>query len=430
MKTTRREFMAHSGVALGSAALAAALAEEQRLYGQTAELPRANPAERIRIGHIGVRNQGRNNLRAHLRNTVAVCDVDSNVLGEARETVLKANGQCAAYDDYRRLLDDKNVDAVVITTPDHWHALIAITAAQAGKHVYCEKPLSLTIAEGRAMVRAARRHRVVMQTGSQQRSDDRFRLACELVRNGRLGRIETVRVGLPAVNFTGPAVPDSQPPANLDYDFWLGPAPQRPYNEKRVHYLFRFFWDYSGGQLTNFGAHHLDIVQWALGMDNAGPTSCEGTARFHKQNWYEVPEWFELTYTYPGNIRVLCGQANGYRGGVLFQGTRGNLYVTRGRIESDPPELVKQPLANKDTRLPVSSNHHANWLDAIRNGRLPICDAEIGHRSATVCHLGAIAIRSGRRVQWDPTKEIVIGDEQQAAMVQRPYRAPWRLPEV
>src|SRR5688500_369745 len=164
MKTTRREFMA-----LGGAALAAALAEERRLYGQTTELPRANPAERIRIGHIGVRNQGRANLRAHVRNTVAVCDVDSTVLAEARQTVQKANGQCAAYSDYRRLLDDKNVDAVVITTPDHWHALIAIHAAQAGKHVYCEKPLSLAIAEGRAMVRAARRHRVVMQTGSQQR---------------------------------------------------------------------------------------------------------------------------------------------------------------------------------------------------------------------------------------------------------------------
>jgi predicted dehydrogenase len=400
-------------------------------YAQTTELPRANAAERLRIGHIGVRNQGRANLRAHVRNTVAVCDVDRDILQEARATVQKANGgDCAAYADYRRLLDDKNVDAVVITTPDHWHALIAIHACQAGKHVYCEKPLTLTVVEGRALVRAARRHRVVVQTGSQQRSDARFRQACELVRNGRLGRIETVRVGLPGVNFAGPAVPDSEPPANLDYNAWLGPAPQRPYNEKRVHYNFRFFWDYSGGQLTNWGAHHLDIVQWALGMDNAGPIAVEGPARFHKQRWYEVPEWFELTFTYPGDIRVLCGQANGSRTGVLFEGTRGKLFVTRGRIEADPPELLKQALTDKDVRLPVSTNHHANWLDAIRTGRLPICDAEIGHRSATVCHLGAIAIRSGRRVRWDPSKEIVLGDEQQAAMLQRPYRAPWRLPEV
>jgi predicted dehydrogenase len=423
---TRRDFLA-----LGGAAIVASAAELEALYGQTAELPRANPAERLRIGHIGVRNQGRANLRAHLRNTTAVCDVDRNVLAEARATVQKANGgACPAYSDYRRLLDDKNVDAVVITTPDHWHALIAIQACQAGKHVYCEKPLTLTIAEGRALVRAARRHRACVQTGSQQRSDARFRQAAELVRNGRLGRIETVRVGLPAVNFDGPAVRDSASPAHLDYDFWLGPAPQRLYNKKRVHYLFRFFWDYSGGQLTNFGAHHLDIVQWALGMDNSGPVAVEGTARYHKQSWFEVPEWFELTYTYPGNIRVLCGQANGFRGGVLFQGTRGTLFVDRSRLEANPRELLQQASAEADIRLPVSTNHHANWLEAIRNGRLPICDAEIGHRSATVCHLGAIALRTGRRVRWDPTKETILGDEQQAAMLQRPYRGPWRLPEV
>jgi myo-inositol 2-dehydrogenase / D-chiro-inositol 1-dehydrogenase len=422
MNLNRRSFLGACG---------AVLLSDLDAYGQVAELPRANPAERLRIGHIGVRNQGRPNLRVHIRNTVALCDVDRDVLGQARDEVNKANGgNVATYSDYRRLLDDKNVDAVVITTPDHWHALIAINACQAGKHVYCEKPLTLTIAEGRALVRAARRHRVVVQTGSQQRSDARFRQACELVRNGRLGRIETVRVGLPAVNFSGPAVADGDAPANLDYDFWLGPAPQRPYNAKRVHYLFRFFWDYSGGQLTNFGAHHLDIVQWALGMDNSGPLAIEGTARFHKQRWYEVPEWFELTYTYPNNIRVLCGQNNGTRGGVEFQGTRGKVFVDRRRIEADPPELLKQPLGDKDTRLSVSTNHHANWLEAIRHGRLPICDAEIGHRSATVCHLGAIALRTGRPVRWDAAKEVIVGDQQQAAMLRRPNRAPWRLPEV
>jgi predicted dehydrogenase len=426
MNLSRRDFLR-----TGSLAAAGLTLTNDNLVAQQAELPRQNALERIRIGHIGVRNQGRPNMRVHLRNTVAVCDVDRTQLGEARDEVLKANGDsCAAYGDYRRVLDDKNVDAVVVTTPDHWHALIAINACQAGKHVYCEKPLTLTIAEGRALVRAARRHRVVVQTGSQQRSDARFRQACELVRNGRLGRIETVRVGLPAVNFRGPAVADSDPPANLDYDFWLGPAPRRPYNEKRVHYNFRFFWDYSGGQLTNFGAHHLDIVQWALGMDESGPTTIDGRARYHKQRWFEVPEWFELTYTYPNNIRVLCGQNNGFRGGVLFEGTRGTLYVTRGRIESNPPELLKEPLGEKDVRLTVSANHHANWLECVRAGRRPICDVEIGHRSATVCHLGAIALRSERPVRWDAAKEVILGDEQQAAMLQRPYRAPWRLPEI
>jgi predicted dehydrogenase len=422
--STRRQFFRQSGGLLAGLSFAGS-----NLLAQT---PTARPVganNRIKIGHIGVRNQGKNNLRAHLRDTIAVCDVDRNVLAEARQIAQKGNGgECAVYDDYRRLLENREVDAVVVTTPDHWHALITINACQAGKHVYCEKPLTLTVAEGRLMVRAARRHNVIVQTGSQQRSDDRFRQACELVRNGRLGRLQTVRVGIPGVNFTGPAVADSDPPKELNYDFWLGPAPRRAYNQKRVHYLFRFFWDYSGGQMTNFGAHHLDIVQWALGMDSSGPRTVEGRARYHDRNWYEVPEWCEVVYTYPNNVRVISGQ--GIRGGVTFEGSEGTLYVNRGRIESTPPELLKRPLTDKDTRLYVSRNHHANWLECIRNGRLPICDVEIGHRSATVCHLGNIAIRSGRRVNWDPEKEQIIGDREQSAMLLRPYRAPWRLPEI
>ncbi len=235
-------------------------------------------------------------------------------------------------------------------------------------------------------------------------------------------------VGIPGVNFAGPTVADSKPPEQLDYEFWLGPAPQRPYNQKRVHYNFRFFWDYSGGQLTNWGAHHLDIAQWGLGMYEAGPIAVEGTARYHKQRWYEVPEFQELTYTYPGGIRLLCG--NGFRGGTTFEGDKGTIFVTRGRIEATPPEILKQPLGEKDVHLTASQNHHTNWLEAIRNQRRPICDVEIGHRSATVCHLGNIALRTGQRVQWDPVKEVVLGNAEQAAMVLRAYRAPWRLPEI
>src|SRR5262249_40422723 len=193
-----------------------------------------------------------------------------------------------AFGDDGKLLELKEVDAVIVTPPDHWHALPTIHACQAGKDVYCEKPLSLTVVEGRAMVNAARKHKRIVQTGSQQRSDARFRQACELVRNGKLGKLKLVKVGIPGVNFKGPVPPDGEPPANLDYDFWLGPAPKRPYNEKRVHYNFRFFWDYSGGQLTNWGAHHLDIVQWALGMDESGPVSVEGTGKPDPKGEYEV----------------------------------------------------------------------------------------------------------------------------------------------
>lgn len=423
-RTNRRQFLQQSGF-LASLGFAASVPSS--LLAQTPTQRPAGANQRILIGCIGVGGQGRGNLGAHIRNTIAVCDVDRNRLNEARDRVLKSNGgNCEAHVDYRRLLDNKDINAVVVSTPDHWHSLITVNGCQARKHVYCEKPLTLTIVEGRAIVRAARENRVIVQTGSQQRSDARFRLACELVRSGRIGRVQTVRVGIPGVNFSGPAVADGTAPAELDYDLWLGPAPQRPYNVKRVHYNFRFFWDYSGGQITNWGAHHLDIAQWGLGMDESGPTTIEGQARFHAQNWYEVPQWFNITYTYASGIRMLCGQD--YRAGTTFEGEKGNIFVTRGRIESTPAEIVKQPLRDTDVHLYQSTSHHNNWLECIRSGRLPICDAEIGHRSATVCHLGNIALRSGRTLRWDPANETVVGDAEQARMVQRPYRAPWRLP--
>jgi predicted dehydrogenase len=232
--------------------------------------------ERIVTGHVGVGRQGTFNLKKFntLAEPAALCDVDKDHLAVALKLLEegKTPRKCEGYGDYRRILDRKDIDAVVVTTPDHWHAPITIHACEAGKDVYCEKPLTLTIAEGRRTVDAARKHNRIVQTGSQQRSEynGMFRLACELVRSGKIGKLQQVLVGIPRVNFDGDAVPNSQPPASLDYDFWLGPAPMKPYNEKHVHYLFRFFWDYSGGQMTNWGAHHLDIAQWGLGMDESG----------------------------------------------------------------------------------------------------------------------------------------------------------------
>ncbi len=268
--------------------------------------------------------------------------------------------------DYRRLLDRKDIDAVVVTTPDHWHALITIQACQAGKDVYCEKPLSLTVAEGRKMVDAARKHHRIVQTGSQQRSDDRFRLACELVRSGKLGKIQEVLVGIPAVNFRGPAVADSTPPANLDYDVWLGPAPLKPYNEKHVHYNFRFFWDYSGGQMTNFGAHHLDIAQWALGMDSSGPVEIEGTATFDPTHTYEVTRTCRITYTYENGVRVVLGQEQkDIPQAVTFIGSEGRVFVDRKKIESTPRELVHDPPRRKG-RSPLQERESSQELSRVR----------------------------------------------------------------
>ena len=431
-KDTRREFLRRGGVtaAVGGLGFAFPTIIDRRVLGSPDTPP---PSERIRVGFIGVGNQGKANLKAIQKQkaaeVVAVCEVDKTRLGEARALAEAGGRPCSAHGDYRRLLDDKAVDAVLITTPDHWHALTTIDACAAGKDVYCEKPLGLTIAEGKAMVEAAQKAKRIVQTGSQQRSDDRFRLACELVRSGRLGKIQSVTTSLPKVNFAGPAVPDSAPPPELDYLTWLGPAAERPYNVKHVHYNFRFFWDYSGGQMTNFGAHHLDIAQWGLGRDESGPVSIEGTARFHKDGWFEVPEQSEIVYTYDDGIKVYCHQ--GSKGGpnVLFEGEKGSIAVSRGKIESNPPEILKETLKDGEVHLYVSKDHHKNWLDCIKSRERPISDVAIGHRSATVCHLGNIAVRVGRKLTWDPVAESIVGDPEAARMLARPYRAPWHLPE-
>jgi predicted dehydrogenase len=382
--------------------------------------------DKIRIGCIGVGGQGTGNMKAFLKNVVAVCDVDTGHLAKAKDTVDKANGKCAAFGDYRKLLENKDIDAVVVSTPDHWHALITVDACNAGKDVYCEKPLTLTVAEGRAIVNAARKNKRIVQTGSQQRSAENFRRGCELVRSGYIGKLKQVKVGIPGPNFKGPPVPDSDPPKELDYEFWLGPAPQRPYNEKRVHYLFRFFWDYSGGQMTNFGAHHLDIAQWGLGMDESGPVGVEGKASYHKDKWFETPEKQEITYTYANGVVMTCSMRE--KGGTRFIGDKGFIYVNRGVFETDLPGIsAKTMLKEGDVHLYASGNHHKNWLDCIVSRKAPICEAEIGHRSATVCHLGNIACRLSRKVAFDPAKETCPDDKEAAAMLSKPYREPWKL---
>jgi predicted dehydrogenase len=425
MNLSRRTFLRTAAASVSVGGITYFLPPFPKTHGQDS----TRPSEQIRIASIGVGNQGRGNTKTHAKSVVAVCEVDKTRLADAVKLIESAGAKTpVAAMDYRRVLDRKDVDSVIITVPDHWHALMCVDACNAGKDVYCEKPLTLTIAEGRAIVNAARRNKRIVQTGSQQRSDERFRRACEYVRSGRLGKIQEVRVGIPGPNWIArakkPAL-DSDPPAALDYDMWLGPAPLRPYNEKRVHYLFRFFWDYSGGQLTNFGAHHLDITQWALGMDESGPTTIEGTATYNKDKWYETPDKCTINYTYANGVKVVCSMDE--KGGCTFIGEKGSIFVDRGRITSTPDDILKEALKDTDVKLYASKNHHANWLECIRSRKLPICDAEIGHRSATVCHLGNIAVRAGREITWDPAKEQIVGDKEAAAMVSKPYREPWKL---
>jgi len=410
-RLSRRRVLVAAG-----ASVAAPLLLPARVFGA---------GDRLVFGVIGVNGQGLADMGSVRDQVAAICDVDKNHVARAVE---RCGGKAEGFGDFRKLLERKDLDAVIVATPDHWHALITIHACKAGKDVYCEKPLTLTVVEGRKVVATAREQKRIVQTGSQQRSGKDFRLACELVRNGRLGKIQKVLVGLPGVNFKGPPVPDSEPPAYLDYDFWLGPAPKRPYNEKRVHYNFRFFWDYSGGQMTNFGAHDIDIAQWGLGMDESGPVSVEGTGVFHPDKWFEVPQSCRVTHTYANGVQVIVGQGQkDIPGNVTFIGSDGEIHVDRGKITSKPEDIVKQPLKEGDVRLYESRGHMSNFIECVKTRKLPVADAEIGHRSATVCHLGSIAIRTGRKLAWDPKTEQITNDKEAAAMLTRTYRAPWTL---
>ena len=397
------------------------------------------PNERVRVGMIGVGNQGgpKNNMKYFLKNIVALCDLDKTYLAEAGDFLQKQAGLTATMtDDYRRLLDAKDVDAVVVTVPDQWHALMTIEACKAGKDVYCEKPLTLMIGEGKPMIEAARKHGRVVQTGTMQRSGSEFILAVELVQKGIVGKVHTVNVTLPGPNWISRAkapVPDSAPPEGFDYHRWLGPAPFRPYNKNHVHYLFRFYWDYSGGQQTNFGAHHLDIAQWGLGMDESGPTTVEGSAVFNPDGWYETPDTTDIKYTYASGVVMACRQKIDTKStdqGTEFVGDKGSLFVYRGGIVANPPELLKGVELPKIVSSQANTSHVNNFLDCIKSRKAPVADISIGHRSATVCHLGNIAVRTNKKIQWDPKSESIVGDADASRWLFKDYRSPWRLSEI
>jgi predicted dehydrogenase len=369
---------------------------------------------------------------------VAVCDVDRPNAEFARDVVNRRYNSmdCQVFTDYRELLRNNDIQAVTIGTPDHWHAAVAIAAMQAGKDVYCEKPLTLTIAEGKAMVRVARDRNRVLQTGSQQRSDNRFRLACELVRNNRIGRISRVTT-LIGDNPRGGPFQTMDPPEGLNWDFWLGPTARADYSTQRCHYDFRWWYEYSGGKMTDWGAHHNDIAQWGLGMDNSGPISVRGNgaAPDERPHCFNCHPTFEVTFTY-GNgpngaagTQVTCRNGppenfparNGnqpHNNGILFEGENNQwIFVNRSTIiasdgSGQASRIISDPLPQNATRLPVSQNHMGNFIQCFRSRQQPICNVNVGHRSVTVCHLGNIAIRffPNQTLRWDPQEERFIGD--------------------
>jgi predicted dehydrogenase len=356
---------------------------------------------------------------------VAVCDIDA---GHAKAGAKEVGKDCREYHDFRELLSRENLNAVTIGTVDHWHALTSIAAMKAGCDVYCEKPLSLTIEEGKAMLQAARKYNRIFQTGSQQRSDARYRLACQLVRNGRIGKVHTVEARIGDNPIGGP-FKTGPVPEGLDWEFWKGPTADVPYIKERCHYEFRWWYEYSGGKLTDWGAHHNDIAQWGLGMDGSGPVSvtATGVEPSHKPDSYNCHPHFAVTYKYADGTHLITSSDG--ENGNRFIGDKGWIFVNRERIEASDPKLLDEPLPKDAAKLYVSNDHMGNFMDGIRSRKRTICDVEIGYRSVTVCHLGAIVLRLGIPLNWDPKAEKFVGPraDKGNAMISREMRSPWRL---
>ncbi|HUS93480.1 MAG TPA: Gfo/Idh/MocA family oxidoreductase [Phycisphaerae bacterium] len=418
---------------------------------------RAPASERIAMGFIGQGGQGGGHLGISGRGdiqTLAVCDVDANRRYAAQQRVEKmyaqrtASGQytgCAAYDDFRDLVARDDIDAVLIATPDHWHALTSIAALKAGKDVYCEKPHSLTIGEGRAVCQAAERYGRVFQTGSQERSG-RGRLGCELVLNGRIGKVHTIRTYLPCQGRLPegyvpeppcPAYgyPAEKVPPEFDYDRWLGPAPWTPYNSRRCHFNFRWVLDYSDGELTDRGAHVNDLAMWGNGTDRTGPVEIDAVGQFQK-GIHNVPVRYRMEYKFANGVTMITTSYNGQEDnpdlggrGIQFEGPDGWLWIEihGGALKASNPDILKSPIRPEEIHLHRSPGHHEDWLRAIRTRGETVAPCEAGHRTSSLLHLGLISMILGRKLRWDPDREEFPNDPEATRMVLRPMRTPWHI---
>jgi hypothetical protein len=424
LRLTRRRF-------LGSAA-AAAVGPYFLTSSALGAGARPAASNRITMGAIGIGGMGSGDLNGFLGITdvqvLAVCDVDKDHSDKAKQRVdtRYANTDCKAYTDFREVIGRKDLDSVMIATPDHWHALPVIAAAGAGKDIHCQKPLSLTIREGRAMSDACRKYGVVFQTGSQQRSDNKFRFACELVRNGRIGKLLTMEVGLPTGHL-GKMEPTMPVPDGFDYDFWLGQAPWSPYTRVRCHGSFRWFLDYSGGQVTDWGAHHCDIAQWGNGTSYSGPVEIEGKGVFPTDGLYDTAVNYRFECLYRNGARMVVADGATYPNGVKFIGSEGWVFVARGRIDSEPKSLLSSVIGPDEIHLYESRDHKGNFIDCIKSRGETVAPIENAHRSVSIAHLGNLAMRLGRRLKWDPDTEHFGGDPEAERMLSRAMRAPWHL---
>ncbi len=456
-KINRRDFVASAakaGIASSLAITGFPTVVPASVFGKNA------PSNRINVGAIGVGRISRDHdmhetLKYEHANIIAVCDLDSKRLAEGKKYVNdyyskktgKAYDGVTMYHDHRELLLNKDIDAVLISTPDHSHAYLGIHAVEAGKDVYLQKPASLTIADGRALSNAVHRTGRILQIGSQQRSSPQFRYAAELVRNGRIGQLKTVYVGLPG-DPSGEEEPEMPIPSNLNYDAWLGSTPYVYYTEKRVHPqndYGRPGWlrceQFGAGMITGWGSHHVDCSHWAMDTEYTGPVEVWGKAAFPQKGLWNVHGIFQTEALYANGVKMII--SNELPNGIKFEGTEGWIFVTRGNYRasaSDPvqntnskaltasdPAIITSVIGENEIQLYRSEEHHGNWLDCIKSRKQPIAPVEAGHRSCSACLVHHIVMKLKRKVYWDPLNERFINDDEANSMLNRPHRFPYEV---
>jgi predicted dehydrogenase len=447
MKTsmTRRRFLRNTALAgvLGACPFLPA-----RALGKTGLVA---PSKRVALGVVGLGIQGTGNMKSFLGiqdvQVVAVCDVHEGQRQRGKQVVdtYYNNADCAAYRDYRELIARPDIDAVQITTPDHWHPLVAVEAARQGKHMYQEKPMGWSFRAAHAVEKAVKDSGVVFQFGTQQRSDSRFRFACELVRNGKIGQLKTILVGVPGSVSSCPIQPAQPVPKELDFDLWLGPAPMAPYSYQRCRpYTEKDGWsvwysisDYCMGMIGNWGVHHLDIAQWGNNTEHDGPVEIEGKGEFPKGMLTDCAVRWQVENRYANGVTLVHMddetsrkhplQKNGHGHGVMFLGTEGWVHVDRQKLDAHPASLLEAKLGPNDVRLFRSDNHGANFIGAVKGRNPPAAPIDIAVRTDTLCHLQLIGATLQRKLRWDPVREIFLNDETANQMLDRPMRAPWKL---
>ena len=426
MKQTRRQFLRNSSI------VAAPMIVKSSVLGKEGA---TSPNSKIQMACIGVGGQGTGNMNNFLQDervkVVAVCDVDD--VHKNRALTAAKLSERDGFTDYRDIINRKDIDAVMIATPDHWHSLITVAAARSGKDIYCEKPLAASIGEGRFVTDVVLKEKRVLQCGTWRRSGVHTRMACEWVRNGYIGKLQKVDIGVPGTfqikgNYTG-SEKEQKVPDGFDYKMWAGTTPDAPYTPGRCHFNFRWIDDYAPGYVTDWGAHFIDVAHWGMDMDNGGPTKIKTDQVTRREGTiYDAVEKFEITYSYPEDIEMrMFSTQKASDWGTKFIGSEGSIYVENHKLITTPPELKRKKLGPNDKRLYVSEHHHRNFIDCVISREKTAASVESAHRAASACHLGAIAAKLGRAINFDPEKEKFVNDREANDLIMREFHGSWKL---